>query len=69
MAIWKERALKYVDAGDMFNAFMSMASDLPKSNSTFNVQDQCDIRWGIMLLDAGELNDPDKMRNYINGFN
>jgi hypothetical protein len=61
----KGRALRYVDAGDLHNAFASMASDLNKHEET---RDHGGMRLGIMMLMAGQLERPDDMRRFINGF-
>jgi hypothetical protein len=66
LAWCKQRALEYVDAGDLQNAFNSMASDMSKHPETNN-PDLQDV--GLMLLLAGDLDTPEKMRAWINGFN
>lgn len=62
----KDRALEYVDDGDLNAAFTSMHSDLSKHPETdaSNI-----IMLGMMLLAGGHLSRPDQMRNWINGFN
>ena len=62
----KERALEYVDAGDMSQAWASMASDMSKHKETAT---HPALELGTGLLFAGHLNDGDSMRKFINGFN
>jgi hypothetical protein len=66
LAWCKQRALAYVDAGDVQQAFTSMASDLGKHPETANVDIQM---LGMSLMMSGHLDTPDKMRDWINGFN
>jgi len=62
----KERALAYVDAGDLTQAFTSMASDLKKHPETEN---HAGIQLGMMLLMTMQLNTSGQMRDFIQGFN
>jgi len=62
----KSRALKYVDSGDLQDAFASMASDLRKHPET---EKHIGIELGMLQLMAGRLSTPDAMRHFINGFN
>lgn len=62
----KQRALEYCDGGDLNQALASMASDLGKHPETVG---HVGIRLGFALLAAGRLNSPQKMREFINGFN
>jgi hypothetical protein len=62
----KRRALEYVDAGDLDQAFASMGSDLGKHDDTCN---HAGIQIGMLLLVQGHLDTPDKMRRFIEGFN
>ncbi len=62
----KQRALQYVEMGDVNQAFASMGSDLGKHPETAN---HSAIQLGIMMLMGGHLSTPDKMREFINGFN
>jgi hypothetical protein len=66
LAWCKQRALRYVDAGDLQNAFVSMASDMSKHPETDTPNLQA---LGMMLLVAGQLDTPEAMRRWINGFN
>ena len=66
LAWCKKRALAYVDAGDLPQAFASMASDLTKHQETEN---HSGSQLGMMMLLAGHLNTADKMRKFIEGFN
>ncbi len=66
LAWCKQRALEYVDAGDLNNAFASMSSDLSKHPET---EKHAGITLGMMLLMSGRLNTAEEMRKFINGFN
>ena len=55
LAWCKKRALEYVDAGDVPNAFASMGSDLGKHKETEN---HAGIQLGAMMLLAGHLDTP-----------
>ncbi len=61
----KRRAFEYVEAGDMQQAWASMASDLGKHPET---ESHIGIELGAMMLFAGFLRDPIKMREWIEGF-
>lgn len=62
----KRRALEYVNAGDLQNAFASMASDMGKHPETMN---HAGIQLGMMQLISGHLNSTEAMRRFIEGFN
>jgi hypothetical protein len=62
----KQRALEYIEDGDVQNAFTSMASDLGKHSETAS---HVGIELGMMQMMAGLLNTPDQMRYFIEGFN
>lgn len=66
LAWCKERALEYVDKGDVTEAYASMASDLTKHPET---EKHAAIQLGMMLLMGGHLNSASEMRKFINGFN
>jgi len=66
MAWAKQRALEYVDAGDVNNALASMASDLGKHPET---EGHAGIQLGMMQLMSGYLKTPEAMRKFIEGFN
>ncbi len=66
LAWCKRRALQYVDAGDLTNAFASMASDLRKHSET---RDHAGAQLGAMLLFGGHLDTAAEMRRFIEGFN
>ncbi len=66
LAWCKKRALEYVNAGDVNQAYASMASDLGKHPETAN---HGAISLGMMMLMSGHLSSPMKMREFINGFN
>jgi len=62
----KDRAIEYVDAGDLNQAYTSMASDLGKHPETSH---HTGIELGFMLMFAGQLSTPGEMRKFILGFN
>jgi len=62
----KQRALEYCDAGDVNQAYASMASDLGKHPET---EGHAAIQLGMMMLMGGHLNSPMEMRKFIEGFN
>jgi hypothetical protein len=66
LAWCKQRALEYVERGDLKNAFASMASDMNKHPDTANSP-----VWGLgmQLLINGHLSTEKKMRDFIEGFN
>ena len=66
LAWCKQRALEYVDHGDLTNAYASMASDLGKHPET---EKHAAIQLGMMLMMGGHLGTAPKMREFINGFN
>ena len=62
----KERALLELEAGSIDNAFASMISDLGKHRETAG---HAAIGLGAMLITNGHLLTPEKMREFIEGFN
>lgn len=62
----KERALQYVDDGDVQNAFASLVSDLNKHSETVN---HGATNLGMMLMLGGHLSTPEQMREFIEGVN
>ena len=62
----KKRALEYVNRGDVLQAFTSMESDLSKHPE---LEKHIGINLGLQLMMIGNLNSPNEMRNFINGFN
>lgn len=62
----KKRALQYVDAGDLEQGYASMISDLTKHPET---EKHPAAMLGVILLMNGQLDTPQKMRDFINGFN
>lgn len=62
----KQRAIEYVDQGDIQNAYASMASDRGKHPET---EGHAAIQLGMMMLMAGQLSSPQEMRRFIEGFN
>lgn len=61
----KQRALEYVDAGDLANAVTSMGSDLQKHPQTHGASTAVLLRLGMMYYDQG---DPVAVRRWIEGF-
>ena len=66
LAWCKTRALEYVEAGNVQDAFASMASDLQKHPETAG---HIGIQLGMMQLMGGHLSTPHDMRRFIDGFN
>ena len=66
LAWCKKRALEYCDIGDVNQAYASMASDLGEHPETAN---HSGIKLGMMMSLSGQLSTPDKMREFIEGFN
>ena len=62
----KKRALEYVATGDLDNAMASMISDLGKHSETAG---HSAIGIFVGLKAMGNLNTPDTMDRFINGFN
>ncbi len=62
----KKRALEYIDNGNFSEAYTSIASDLKKNEET---KDHPAILTGMQLMMIGELNTPQSMRKFIEGFN
>ena len=62
----KDRALEYVELGDLSQAYTSMSSDLGKHEGTSN---HSGIELGMMEMMIGGLNTPEKMRHHIEGYN
>lgn len=63
----KARALEYVAAGDLHGAFTSMCSDVGKHPGT--AMHETTNQLGLELFVAGQLDSPQQMRNWINGYN
>lgn len=61
----KQRALEYVDRGDLPNAFASMMRDLSKHPETAN---HIGIELGMVAMMGGDLGTADAMRTFIEGF-
>jgi hypothetical protein len=62
----KRRALQYVEIGDLEQAFASMASDMTKHSET---QNHAGLEIGALMLLGGQLDTPERMRKFIEGFN
>ncbi len=63
LAWCKQRALEYVDSGDMANAFASMLSDLGKHPDTFSSVNIMSL--GLSAVTSGSAHE---MRKFIEGF-
>jgi hypothetical protein len=61
----KDRALQYVAAGDIQNAFASITSDLRKHPDTV---DHSGPELGMMLMLSGHLSTSTEMRTHIEGY-
>lgn len=59
----RDRALAYVDQGDVAQAWASLVSDLGKHPTAGHAA----IELGGMQLLAGQLDTPDRMRAFIEG--
>ena len=66
LAWCKDRALAYLDQGDVQNAFASFTSDLRKHPET---EGHVGIELGMMEMLIGSLRTPTQMRDFINGCN
>jgi hypothetical protein len=64
LAWCKQRALEYVDRGEISNAVNSMISDLGKHEEL-----EKSVQVAVMLLLTIDLNNPESVRKYITGFN
>ena len=64
LAWCKQRALEYVDAGDLTNAVASMGCDMNKHPETASPMLTYLIAAGLLLIENG----PDAVREWINGF-
>ena len=62
----KERALAYVDHGDIRGAYSSFSSDMTKHEETKN---HPAIMMGMQMLTGGMLSTDNQMRRFIEGFN
>ena len=66
LAWCKQRALEYVEQGDLHNAFASLMSDLRKHPET-EKHGATDL--GMMLMLGGMLDTAKDMRDFISGCN
>lgn len=64
----KQRAIEYVQKGNLQEAYASMLSDLGKHEDTRSAQGLCGSL-GMALMVSGQLSRPDQMRDFIEGFN
>jgi hypothetical protein len=65
LARCKQRALEYVDRGELVNAMASMGSDLPKHPAFAGERI---TQLGVALMMMGDLDTPEKMRKWIEGY-
>jgi len=66
LAWCKQRALEYIDRGDIQNGITSMMSDMNKHEETrAPALDQL----ALMMLMSGNLNSVHEARKFINGYN
>lgn len=68
LAWCKKRALEYVVAGDMNQAFASLVSDLRKHQDTAKCHESTN-QLGMQLLTGGHLKTATQMRSWIEGYN
>lgn len=66
LAWCKQRALEYLDEGDLQSAFVSMLSDMRKHEETAAVMQGPLSMIGMMAIQSG---DTEEMRRFIEGFN
>lgn len=66
LAWCKERALQYVNSGDVRQGLTSMLSDMGKHDET---KDHAALQLMAMLMFSGQLSTTDEARKFINGFN
>ncbi|MEE8427060.1 MAG: hypothetical protein V3S15_07215 [Woeseiaceae bacterium] len=64
----KQRALEYVDAGDLPGAFASFSSDVTKHPETQGISETIAML-GMPMLVSGLLDTAVKMRDHIEGYN
>ena len=62
----KDRALQYVESGDVTNAFSSFMSDMGKHEETSN---HLALEMGMTLMLFGNLSTNNQMKDWIKGFN
>ena len=62
----KNRALEYVDSGNVQEAFASFLSDMGKHEET---SDHLALELGMTLTLSGNLSTENQMRDWIVGFN
>lgn len=62
----KDRALEYVEMGDLSQALASMASDTNKHPKTAGHEGNA---LGMMLMASGHLTTREEMRKHIEGYN
>jgi hypothetical protein len=61
----QRRAYDYLNQGDIVRAWASFGSDMNAHDETRN---HSALLVGMQLIMIGELNTPDKMRRFIDGF-
>jgi len=63
----KQRAMEYIRAGDLRQAFTSMCSDVMKHPETEH--HSATNQLGVMLLMGGHLDSAEEMTEWIQGYN
>lgn len=64
----KDRAMEYVNQGDLLNAVTSMMSDLEKHPETSSTKGALGML-GMLAAQQAQLGDRDAVIRYIQGFN
>lgn len=62
----KDRALEYVERGELQDAYASFCSDMNKHDET---RDHAAIPVDLQLMMIGDLNTREAMKRFIEGFN
>ena len=63
----KDRAIEYINIGDLSGAFASMCSDVMKHEETNHHQTTNEL--GMMQLASGHLDTREKMQKWIEDYN
>jgi hypothetical protein len=62
----KQRAMQYIELGDVQNAYTSFASDMESHPET---RGHSALDLGLVLMITGNLLTPEQMKKFIEGFN
>jgi hypothetical protein len=65
LAWCKQRALEYIDRGDVMNGLTSMMSDIEKHPEG---KEHAGNKTGVMLMLTGNLSSPYEARRFIEGY-